>query len=96
MFVCLLELSECPTDGFEFEYHQQTLAKLPSNATEIKRFLKYVRNLGFLETDGFFSKNLIFFKIDKVGPICCRMRIKFFACLFSTKIDVYLKEMFKK
>ena len=48
-------------------FHHQTIANLPYNATEIVRFLKYVRKLGVIKKVGFFEKKLKFFKIGKGG-----------------------------
>ena len=59
---------ECPKDSeFDFFDHQ-IIPNLPWSAIDIPRFLKYLRNLGFLKKDGFFQKKFLnFFPIGRGG-----------------------------
>ena len=51
---------ECPEDYSEFEiFYHEIIAKLPQNAIEIVRFLKYLRKLFFFQKETlFFSKSV--------------------------------------
>ena len=70
---------------FEFEvFYRQVIANLPYNENEIRRFLKYARNLFF------FSKSVKSgkFPVESVNMILFQKK-----SLFSTEVQVFLQKI---